>query len=537
MPLTYQSFALARSLGVASSEEDLTQADATALQSLRPIRDLVAFCVPFLFTFGVTSSLASGWVLFKMSKHLLPSCIYLAVAASLDCVIFVFICFSDWLQVTFNFHPPYIAMLDNQSLCKLYPFLTNLSLHMTTWLFVACVVETGLVYLRPDRIHKICTIERARAVILLMMALLIGVNTHSFWSYDVIEIDDSVTSDESSSSAGSAGGGEGEGGTKLQICMIARQGTSEKFIKIVLPLLNVLLADLLPIFIVLSLTVITLARWRHLSRDVVRRSSLNQSTMRSKRSQKFPTRHYKLSFAKDSNYSAVRALHGALALVSCCFILLALPKCVYDIFNFLVDPAQLAVVETSHETKRKLLGAKTISFLLLYLFMVIKGLVFLLLPSVCRQQFLATFACCLRNKKQTRNCSQSASCVTSETNSFHVTSSSNGLRRERSLTSLPERELLLQDTPSRVTTFSRQSVEHQSQLDERNFATPDTIPDSNRDTVTSRHYHDHADVTTLTSKSLSRHDVGLRHCDAAMFDARRSTSEHAQIGKYSVTTV
>lgn len=72
----------------------------------------------------------------------------------------------------------------------MYPFVFNFVLHLMRWLIVCAAVEGLLSTKYPDRVHQLCTMSKAEAVMLLLTVLLVCVNIHFFWSFELIHIND-----------------------------------------------------------------------------------------------------------------------------------------------------------------------------------------------------------------------------------------------------------------------------------------------------------------------------------------------------------
>ena len=250
-------------------------------------RILFLYLAPIILILGTLGCTISTIVLFQLTRDILPSCLYLCLGMPLNLAVLFIWCGNDWLSYAFDTNIKAIAMLHNVSLCKFYPFVSQCLLELSIWLLVAMIIEVGFVYMRPHRIHKICTLDRARAVILLMIVLIVCVNTHCFWSYDLIEMDEDMSSGtglthSSYFSAGSLSFSttkkrtsslSGDNTKWFRCQMTAQPGKSEIFIDLALPVIAILVADLFPLCIVLSFTVIVLARWDNLTKSMTKEES------------------------------------------------------------------------------------------------------------------------------------------------------------------------------------------------------------------------------------------------------------------------
>ena len=352
-------------------------------------RNLVTYVAPWLLITALLGSLLNIIVLLRITRKLLPSCLYLAIAASVDLTVVALIGANEWLTATFQTQLPQQLMLRNESLCTVYPFVASLLLHLMVWLVVACVTETGIVYLRPQRIYKICTIDRSRAVILLIVVLLIGVNSHCFWSYDLVDVETSDASEPSTRTD-----------QRQQHCIAPLQGANEKFVRFVLPVMNVVVADLVPITLVLSFTVIIITRWNCLSAAIVLNGQHSaattaaiKATNKRNKQHKFPSKHYRLNVVTSHDFRHMRQLHSATLVIAITYLLAFTPKCVFDIFNYLADEEQLSVLAMTTQLRARLALSRAVCHLLVFLFIATKTVLLLAASQLYRDYAKRLFVC------------------------------------------------------------------------------------------------------------------------------------------------
>ena len=280
---------------------------------LSPERDtavaLYTYGAPVLLVIGTFSNIISAIILFKMCQKVLSTCLYLFVLTMLDLIVLYVRCGNDWLQHLTHVNVQRIAMFSSNSVCKIFPFVSNFALHLSIWLVVAMVTETTIVTLKRDRLLRACVLERGKAVILLIIVLLVCINAHCFWTFALEE-------DEKSGLPGEI------------ICTNARQGhINETFRRVVWPIIDMIVADLFPFFTVFACTVIIITR-RVRGKDFTREA---QNIWK--------------SYPLDA--PAARDFQTTILAVCIFYLILMLPKFACDIFQFLVDPNALALVEWS----------------------------------------------------------------------------------------------------------------------------------------------------------------------------------------------
>jgi hypothetical protein len=81
-----------------------------------------------------------------------------------------------------------MLMLHSPSVCKVFPSIFNFVYHFSRWLLVGMAVEGYLATRYPHRAIHLCTQTRAKGVILLLTVVLVCVNAHFFWSFEITEI-------------------------------------------------------------------------------------------------------------------------------------------------------------------------------------------------------------------------------------------------------------------------------------------------------------------------------------------------------------
>ena len=382
----------------------------TSFSEAHVARVLMQYIPPVLLLVATVGCLLTAVGLLRLRAQLMPSCLYIGFGSLIDLLTLWIYLSNDWALHVFSIPMKQSITYINNSMCKIYPFMANFFIHLSAWLMVALSIETGLSYLRPQRLFKICAYDRARAVILLTIVLLVCANAHCFWSYlEIIDIN-----------------------TKEKVCTAYRQGVSESFRRYILPLLHIILIDLLPLCIILSFTIIVILRWRHFSKNNMDPMSDVNSL---KPGPKPRSKHRK--FRKPIRTESIKPIHRSIVFICILYVLLLLPKCVYNIFLFVVSKqAGLDKVEFTAELEAKMSLARAISWLLFYMFLVSKFFILLALVPLFRErtmEVLMCLYCTSRSKSKTNMVSASKPLLKTKTSLNKKSGIKSGASRDQLL--------------------------------------------------------------------------------------------------------
>ena len=331
---------------------------------------LYIYGCPILLLLGTIGNVVTVIRFISMCQKVLSTILYLVVVCIMDLLVLYVRCGNSWVKNSIQYDFEYASMHWSNTVCKIYPFLSNFAYHLSVWLLVAMVVETTLVSFRPHRLIKIYTLERARAVFLLIIVLLVCLNAHCFWTYALIKVDKT-------------------GKSTAEVCDSPKQmpllgqmsgksindGTdgNDDFRRITWPIIDILLGDLLPYLIIFGCTVMLITKkvkGHDRSRDV-------DNIWR--------------SYTFDA--AAARSFHGTIIALSVFYLVLMLPKLVCDIFIFLVDPSGLSLVQYSLTLDSKKILATAICVMCHYLFISSKVIIYLATSKEYRRGFRVMFSC------------------------------------------------------------------------------------------------------------------------------------------------
>ena len=99
-------------------------------------------------------------------------------------------CSNEWLNHIADLDISHTTMVSSNSLCKVYPFCFNFLLHLSKWLMVCVGLEGFIGVWFPQKLGTMCTVPRAQVIILLLTVLLVCINMHYFWSFDLVFVED-----------------------------------------------------------------------------------------------------------------------------------------------------------------------------------------------------------------------------------------------------------------------------------------------------------------------------------------------------------
>ena len=328
-------------------------------------RHLLSYLPPLLLVVATIGNIMSTVVLWRLFRKVLSTCLYVFCSMMVDLLVLYVHCGNDWLSHLANVDVKHVAQLSSRSMCKIYPFLADLVMHLSVWLTVAMAIETSIVCLRPQRLMRVCVMERARAVIMLMLVLLVCINTHCFWSFALVKVEKTSY--------------------QRDVCTTSRQGNlhSDYFRRIIWPVLDVLIADLAPYLILFSCSVIMLTR------RIRRREQMKQLESTWK------------AYSVDAN--SAKECHLAILVICLLHLVFLLPKLGYDVFVFLVHPATLELVSYSPFLDAKLILAEAACFSSLYVYLSCKFLVFIVVSKRFRSEFKLVIMCHICRQPQSQS--------------------------------------------------------------------------------------------------------------------------------------
>ncbi len=336
---------------------------------------LYRYVPPVFLIIGTLGNILSAIVFHGMYKKVLSSCQYLFVACIVDTVGLYILCGNEWQKHVTGLDVRQTAMFSSNSLCKIYPFTEGFLVHLSIWLIVALIIETTIVVLKVQKLLKVYVLERARAVILLIIVLLVCINAHCFWSFSLVKEEKKGLPEE------------------VECSNFNRQGSyaSEEFRKVVWPIMDILITNFFPYFVIFACTVILITR--KVKRTDHSREAVNV----------WKTYHL--------DGSSAREFQTTIVVLSVFYLVLMVPKFANDIFIFLVDRNGLAMVDYSVPLDSKMILAKCICDFLHYMFISFKIFIFLSTSKKFRDEMCLLLTCqrCVRDQPRPQRLSPTRS--------------------------------------------------------------------------------------------------------------------------------
>ncbi|XP_052060567.1 uncharacterized protein LOC127700891 [Mytilus californianus] len=131
---------------------------------------------------GTFGNLSCVYGLSQYCRTAWSVCFYLVLSMLFGLIELYIYCGNLWfLSLTDKNLTLEINILSN-AVCKLYNFVTTVLLYFNSWVMVAISVETMITIVYPHRMYKMCTVERARSIVLLITVLVVCLNLHYFWT-------------------------------------------------------------------------------------------------------------------------------------------------------------------------------------------------------------------------------------------------------------------------------------------------------------------------------------------------------------------
>ena len=204
---------------------------------------------PIFLTLGSVGNVVSAVVLYRLSQEILPTCLYMAVLAVAELFVLYSRCGNTWLASVSELDIINTLMMNSLSICKVYPFIFSFMFHLLRWLVVCTAVEGAMITTNPHRLQRSLSTSRAEAAMLLLTVVLVSLNMHFFWSFELIKPDNGYMS----------------AGTVCKLNVNAHRA-SELFGRYIWPAIDIVVTDVAPIAIVTVCSCIMLAqvaRGRH----------------------------------------------------------------------------------------------------------------------------------------------------------------------------------------------------------------------------------------------------------------------------------
>ena len=300
--------------------------------------------------------------LFTFTFQVLSSCVYLSVVAVMDTIVLLVRCGDDFLREFDKIELNNQLLVFSDSTCRVYPFVFNFIFHLDRWLLVAMAIEGVLSVKYPNKVEKFCSLDRARAVILLLTVILVTVNLHYFWSFSLEHFD--------------------YPGKKCDFPSYGHQH-SEEFQEIIWPIMEILVSEIFPRTAVFACAII-------MATKIYKGHHIGSKDHQA----------WQAKFTLDSR--AIDQLKVLIMVISFIFVFLTLPKSGYLIFRYLEENGVIDIVnDMGFEDPSAIIDAlvNAIFSNVDYMFFSLKFFVYIAVSRRFRYEFVCLFKCiaCCRN--------------------------------------------------------------------------------------------------------------------------------------------
>lgn len=145
------------------------------------------YVYPVFLFLGTVLTLPLVILLYRFSYAVWSSCFFLAVTLILDIVLLCVYCGNDWYIRVYEKNLSNDILSISNASCKVYSFLSGFVKYLSPWVMVVITVDVFISMNHPNRIYWMCTRERAKATLLLIVVLLTFINLHYFWTFGLTE--------------------------------------------------------------------------------------------------------------------------------------------------------------------------------------------------------------------------------------------------------------------------------------------------------------------------------------------------------------
>ena len=144
------------------------------------------YIAPLLLIIGIFSNLVSIIVMVRLGVTTLSSCFYLAILGGIDIYLLCVRAGNDWAKHVWSTDITATILSQSNVSCQVYSFISSFFLHLCGWTLAVALIEFAIVTHRPEKAHTVCTTERVKNVLLVVVLFLVCVNAHFFWTYGLV---------------------------------------------------------------------------------------------------------------------------------------------------------------------------------------------------------------------------------------------------------------------------------------------------------------------------------------------------------------
>ena len=135
-------------------------------------KQIIIYGSPFILLLSTIGNLLVCIIMSRLCNLVWSTCVYIAVFAILDLSIVYTWCGNQWLFHVVDIDVSEKFITYSESVCKLYNFIVNCIYQMGKWLSVCMAIECFIAAKYPKRTTEMCTLSRAKAIILLLTVII-----------------------------------------------------------------------------------------------------------------------------------------------------------------------------------------------------------------------------------------------------------------------------------------------------------------------------------------------------------------------------
>ncbi|KAK6180005.1 hypothetical protein SNE40_012230 [Patella caerulea] len=153
--------------------------------------NLVIWLFPLIIIGGTIGNLLSLVVMLRREMRQTSTCFYLATLAITDTSVLYISAFKTWIRILTGFELLHVS----NAACKGIMFLVYFCNHFSAWIIVAVTIERFLAVWFPLKAGTMCSVSRAKFGTFVIASVFILVNSHLFWTAELVSTTSSMSSD------------------------------------------------------------------------------------------------------------------------------------------------------------------------------------------------------------------------------------------------------------------------------------------------------------------------------------------------------
>lgn len=147
---------------------------------------MIRYLFPVVVFVGTIGNTLSALVLVRQRMRTTSIYVYLLALAGADTLVLYVSAFKTWIRIVTGVELLHVS----DTACRCLTYLFVIGLHLSAWLIVLVTVDRFIAVWLPLRAIHICTVRRARLLIVALTIVLLVANSHIFWTIRLRPVDD-----------------------------------------------------------------------------------------------------------------------------------------------------------------------------------------------------------------------------------------------------------------------------------------------------------------------------------------------------------